>query len=146
ISSPNCATPRCGSTRARSGCVAVSRRSSRLTRDRRPEPPSGRRRRGPGMNDDPGTARTPGPGAAAGPARGAEAQAEHVGRAGPLRPHSKVIAVVVTHRRAELLAESLAVVTAQTRTVDHVIVVDNGDEERVRDLVDSQLVETTYLG
>ena len=35
----------------------------------------------------------------------------------------KVVAVVVTHRRAELLAESLAVVSGQDRPVDHLIVV-----------------------
>lgn len=58
----------------------------------------------------------------------------------------KVIAVVVTHRRAELLAESLAVVSGQDRPVDHLIVVDNADELEVAELVAAQPVPTTYLG
>ncbi|MFW0797039.1 glycosyltransferase family 2 protein [Gordonia sp. CPCC 205515] len=57
----------------------------------------------------------------------------------------KVIAVVVTHRRVELLAQSLAVVASQDRTVDHLIVVDNGNETAVADLVGAQPVPTTYL-
>ncbi|UPW09635.1 glycosyltransferase family 2 protein [Gordonia terrae] len=58
----------------------------------------------------------------------------------------KVIAVVVTHRRVELLAESLAVVSGQDRPVDHLIVVDNADEPEVAALVAAQSVPTTYLG
>ncbi|MBN0971103.1 MULTISPECIES: glycosyltransferase family 2 protein [Gordonia] len=58
----------------------------------------------------------------------------------------KVIAVVVTHRRVELLAESLAVVSGQDRPVDHLIVVDNADEPEVAELVAAQPVPTTYLG
>nr|WP_064571946.1 glycosyltransferase family 2 protein [Gordonia sp. LAM0048] len=58
----------------------------------------------------------------------------------------KVIAVVVTHRRVELLAESLAVVSGQDRPVDHLIVVDNADEPEVAALVATQSVPTTYLG
>ncbi|MET4166313.1 MULTISPECIES: galactofuranosyltransferase GlfT1 [Gordonia] len=58
----------------------------------------------------------------------------------------KVIAVVVTHRRVELLAESLAVVSGQDRPVDHLIVVDNADEPEVAALVAAQRVPTTYLG
>lgn len=42
----------------------------------------------------------------------------------------KIVAVVVTHRRAELLAASLSVLATQTRPVDHIVVVDNADEER----------------
>ncbi|MCZ0914134.1 glycosyltransferase family 2 protein [Gordonia amicalis] len=61
------------------------------------------------------------------------------------RPET-VIAVVVTHRRVELLAESLAVVSGQDRPVDHLIVVDNADEPEVADLVAAQPVPTTYLG
>ena len=59
---------------------------------------------------------------------------------------SRVIAVVVTHRRAELLAESLAVVSAQSRPVDHLVVVDNGNEQQVADLVAAQPIPTTYVG
>ncbi|WP_279102682.1 glycosyltransferase [Gordonia bronchialis] len=58
----------------------------------------------------------------------------------------RVIAVVVTHRRVELLAESLTVVSGQHRPVDHLIVVDNADEPEVAELVAAQPVPTTYLG
>ena len=57
-----------------------------------------------------------------------------------------VCAVVVTHRRPDELAKSLDVLTNQTRMVDHLIVVDNDNDERVRDLVAGQPVPTTYLG
>ena len=56
-----------------------------------------------------------------------------------------VCAVVVTHRRPDELAKSLDVLTTQTRMVDHLIVVDNDNDERVRDLVAGQPVPTTYL-
>ncbi|AZG46779.1 galactofuranosyltransferase GlfT1 [Gordonia insulae] len=58
----------------------------------------------------------------------------------------RVIAVVVTHRRVELLAGSLAVIATQDRPVDHLIVVDNADEAEVAELVAGQPVPTTYLG
>lgn len=58
----------------------------------------------------------------------------------------RIVAVVVTHRRAELLAESLAVVSTQQRPVDHLIVVDNADEQQVADLVAAQPIPSTYLG
>ncbi|MCW4352627.1 glycosyltransferase family 2 protein [Hoyosella sp. YIM 151337] len=58
----------------------------------------------------------------------------------------RIIAVVVTHRRKELLAESLAVVAGQSRPVDHVIVVDNAAEAAVRELVESQPVPAKYIG
>jgi rhamnopyranosyl-N-acetylglucosaminyl-diphospho-decaprenol beta-1,3/1,4-galactofuranosyltransferase len=61
-----------------------------------------------------------------------------------------VFAVVVTHRRPDELAKSLDALTAQTRTPDHLIVVDNdfGNDpaEHVRDLVSGQPVPSTYLG
>src|SRR5579875_3994714 len=57
-----------------------------------------------------------------------------------------VCAVVVTHRRADSLAKSLDVVATQSRLPDHLIVVDNGHEDRVRDLVAGQPIPTTYLG
>ena len=44
-------------------------------------------------------------------------------------------AVIVTHRRVELLRASLEQVVGQTHPVDWVIVVDNGCEDEVRDLV-----------
>lgn len=57
-----------------------------------------------------------------------------------------VCAVVVTHRRPDELAKSLDVLTTQTRMVDHLVVVDNDNDDRVRDLVAGQPVPTTYLG
>ncbi|AKS31211.1 glycosyltransferase [Mycolicibacterium goodii] len=57
-----------------------------------------------------------------------------------------VCAVVVTHRRRELLATSLGAVVSQDRAPDHLIVVDNDNDPQVRDLVDGQPVASTYLG
>ena len=57
-----------------------------------------------------------------------------------------VVAVVVTHRRVAELALSLDVVSGQTRAPDHLIVVDNDDDDRVRELVAAQPIATTYLG
>lgn len=57
-----------------------------------------------------------------------------------------VCAVVVTHRRVDSLAKSLDVLSTQTRMIDHLIVVDNDNDERVRDLVAGQPVPTTYVG
>lgn len=57
-----------------------------------------------------------------------------------------VCAVVVTRRRPDELAASLDVVSAQSRMIDHLIVIDNDHDDRVRDLVAAQPVPTTYLG
>lgn len=57
-----------------------------------------------------------------------------------------VYAVVVTYRRPDALADSLATVAAQSRRPDHLIVVDNDHDEAVRDLVKAQPIPTTYLG
>jgi rhamnopyranosyl-N-acetylglucosaminyl-diphospho-decaprenol beta-1,3/1,4-galactofuranosyltransferase len=57
-----------------------------------------------------------------------------------------VIAVLVTHRRPDELTKSLDALTTQSRAVDRIVVVDNDDDERVRDLVAGQPVATTYLG
>ncbi|WP_343600889.1 glycosyltransferase family 2 protein [Mycobacterium sp.] len=57
-----------------------------------------------------------------------------------------VYAVVVTHRRHDELAKSLDVLTTQSRLPDHLIVVDNGHDDPVRDLVAGQPIPTTYLG
>jgi rhamnopyranosyl-N-acetylglucosaminyl-diphospho-decaprenol beta-1,3/1,4-galactofuranosyltransferase len=57
-----------------------------------------------------------------------------------------VCAVVVTHRRVAELAQSLDAVTSQTRAPDHLIVVDNDDDERVRELVAVQPISSTYVG
>jgi rhamnopyranosyl-N-acetylglucosaminyl-diphospho-decaprenol beta-1,3/1,4-galactofuranosyltransferase len=57
-----------------------------------------------------------------------------------------VCAVVVTHRRPDELSKSLEAVSAQTRTPDHLIVVDNDNDPRVSDLVTGQPISRTYLG
>jgi rhamnopyranosyl-N-acetylglucosaminyl-diphospho-decaprenol beta-1,3/1,4-galactofuranosyltransferase len=57
-----------------------------------------------------------------------------------------VCAVVVTHRRPDELARSLEAVAAQTRTPDHLIVVDNDNDPRVAELVSGAPVATTYVG
>ncbi|MGW4241013.1 galactofuranosyltransferase GlfT1 [Nocardia sp. NPDC004722] len=59
---------------------------------------------------------------------------------------ARIVAIVVTHKRRELLAESLKVLSSQTRPIDHLIVVDNGNEAEVGELVKQQPMETTYLG
>ncbi len=61
-------------------------------------------------------------------------------------PTTRVVAVVVTRHRRELLAMSLQTLTGQSRPVDHLIVVDNGAEDAVRELVEAQPIPTTYLG
>ncbi|MFI6432507.1 glycosyltransferase [Rhodococcus oryzae] len=58
----------------------------------------------------------------------------------------KIIGVVVTHQRRELLAESLKVLATQSRPLDHLIVVDNAAEDAVAELVDGADLPTTYLG
>jgi rhamnopyranosyl-N-acetylglucosaminyl-diphospho-decaprenol beta-1,3/1,4-galactofuranosyltransferase len=57
-----------------------------------------------------------------------------------------VYAVVVTHRRPDELAKSLNALCTQTTAPDHLIVVDNDNDERVRDLAAGQPIATTYLG
>jgi rhamnopyranosyl-N-acetylglucosaminyl-diphospho-decaprenol beta-1,3/1,4-galactofuranosyltransferase len=59
---------------------------------------------------------------------------------------TRVVAVVVTHRRRDLLAKSLDAVAGQSRQPDHLIVVDNDDDPRVRELVVAQPVPNSYLG
>lgn len=61
------------------------------------------------------------------------------------RAGDQVCAVVVTHRRPDELAKSLDALIAQTRQPDHLIVVDNGGESRVAELVAAQPAPTTYL-
>jgi rhamnopyranosyl-N-acetylglucosaminyl-diphospho-decaprenol beta-1,3/1,4-galactofuranosyltransferase len=60
--------------------------------------------------------------------------------------NSMIVAVVVTHRRRELLAQSLKVLASQSVPLDHLVVVDNGNEPAVRELVESQPIPATYLG
>lgn len=56
-----------------------------------------------------------------------------------------VVAVVVTMHRPELLARSLRVLAGQSRPVDHLVVVDNGDDAAVAELVAATGVPSTYL-
>ncbi|NYJ04634.1 galactofuranosyltransferase GlfT1 [Petropleomorpha daqingensis] len=57
----------------------------------------------------------------------------------------RIVVVVVTRYRRDLLAESLAAIATQTRPVDHVIVVDNGPEQSVEEVVRSCGLPVTYL-
>ncbi|MGY1848450.1 MULTISPECIES: galactofuranosyltransferase GlfT1 [unclassified Blastococcus] len=57
----------------------------------------------------------------------------------------KVVAVVVTRHRPELLAESLAALAGQRRPVDHVVVVDNGPDRAVAEVVRASGLPATYL-
>jgi rhamnopyranosyl-N-acetylglucosaminyl-diphospho-decaprenol beta-1,3/1,4-galactofuranosyltransferase len=61
-------------------------------------------------------------------------------------PDAKVIAVVVTHRRLQLLEQSLAVLSNQNRPIDHLVVVDNDNDSAVAELVAAQSVPVTYIG
>lgn len=56
-----------------------------------------------------------------------------------------VVAVVVTRHRRDLLADSLKVIAAQSRTVDHLVVVDNGPDQPARSVVESLPLSHTYL-
>lgn len=58
----------------------------------------------------------------------------------------RIIGVVVTHKRRELLAESLKVLAAQTRPLDHLIVIDNACEPEVEALVNAAPLSVTYIG
>ncbi len=52
-----------------------------------------------------------------------------------LNPQGTTAAVIVTHKRVELLRYSLEQVVQQTHPVDWVVVVDNGAEDAVRELL-----------
>jgi rhamnopyranosyl-N-acetylglucosaminyl-diphospho-decaprenol beta-1,3/1,4-galactofuranosyltransferase len=58
---------------------------------------------------------------------------------------SLVVTVVVTRHRRELLGKSLAVIAAQTRAPDHLIVVDNGPDDPAHDVVADCPIPSTYL-
>jgi rhamnopyranosyl-N-acetylglucosaminyl-diphospho-decaprenol beta-1,3/1,4-galactofuranosyltransferase len=60
--------------------------------------------------------------------------------------HRAVCVVVVTHRRPDELAKSLDALSAQSRAPDHLVVVDNDDDPRVREVVNGQPIPSTYLG
>jgi rhamnopyranosyl-N-acetylglucosaminyl-diphospho-decaprenol beta-1,3/1,4-galactofuranosyltransferase len=57
-----------------------------------------------------------------------------------------VFVVVVTHRRPDELSKSLDAVTTQSRPPDGLVVVDNDNDPRVRDLVAGQPIPSTYVG
>jgi rhamnopyranosyl-N-acetylglucosaminyl-diphospho-decaprenol beta-1,3/1,4-galactofuranosyltransferase len=56
-----------------------------------------------------------------------------------------VVAVIVTRDRVELLRQSLTAVASQTRRPDHVVVVDNGPDDAVREVVEASGLPATYL-
>jgi rhamnopyranosyl-N-acetylglucosaminyl-diphospho-decaprenol beta-1,3/1,4-galactofuranosyltransferase len=60
-------------------------------------------------------------------------------------PAERVIAVVVTRHRRELLAQSLAALAGQSRPVDHGVVVDNGPDQSVEEVVRTSGLPATYL-
>jgi rhamnopyranosyl-N-acetylglucosaminyl-diphospho-decaprenol beta-1,3/1,4-galactofuranosyltransferase len=60
-------------------------------------------------------------------------------------PDDQVVAVVVTKDRPDTLADSLDAICRQTRRVDRVVVVDNGDDPKVAEIVDRLDLPTTYL-
>jgi rhamnopyranosyl-N-acetylglucosaminyl-diphospho-decaprenol beta-1,3/1,4-galactofuranosyltransferase len=57
----------------------------------------------------------------------------------------RVIAVIVTRHRRDLLALSLAAIAGQSRPVDHVVVVDNGPDQSAEDVVRASGLPVTYL-
>ncbi|MCU1685449.1 MAG: galactofuranosyl transferase [Amycolatopsis sp.] len=56
-----------------------------------------------------------------------------------------VVGVVVTMNRREQLADSLKIIAAQTHSVDHLIVVDNGPEQSASDVVSGYPLPHTYI-
>jgi rhamnopyranosyl-N-acetylglucosaminyl-diphospho-decaprenol beta-1,3/1,4-galactofuranosyltransferase len=58
---------------------------------------------------------------------------------------SFVVTVVVTRYRRESLGKSLAVIAAQTRAPDHLVVVDNGPDDPAHDVVADCPIPSTYL-
>ena len=68
------------------------------------------------------------------------------GPAGSAPPDGdRVVVVIVTRHRRELLAESLAAIAGQTRPVDHVVVVDNGPDQSAEPVVRDSGLPVTYL-
>mgnify|MGYP001508042527 CR=1 FL=1 len=60
----------------------------------------------------------------------------------PLSSSDRIAAVIVTHKRRDLLANSLNIVASQTLAPEWVVVVDNGNEPEVKDLVESICAES----
>ena len=63
---------------------------------------------------------------------------------GPL-PYGSVVAVVVTRHRRDQLVDSLAAIAKQTHPVAHLVVVDNGPDEAVREVVAACGLDATWL-
>lgn len=57
----------------------------------------------------------------------------------------RIIAVIVTRHRRELLGRSLAAIAMQSRPVDHVVLVDNGPDDPVEDVARACGIPVTYL-
>ena len=60
-------------------------------------------------------------------------------------PEGAVVGVVVTRHRRDLLSHSLKIIAAQTRAVDHLVVVDNGPDQSARDVIENYPLPCTYL-
>jgi rhamnopyranosyl-N-acetylglucosaminyl-diphospho-decaprenol beta-1,3/1,4-galactofuranosyltransferase len=58
---------------------------------------------------------------------------------------TRVVTVVVTRYRRELLGKSLGVIGAQTRVPDHLVVVDNGPDDPADEVVADCPIPSTYL-
>lgn len=56
-----------------------------------------------------------------------------------------VVAVVVTRHRRELLADALAVMAKQTHPIAHLVVVDNGPDQPIRDVVEGCGIPSTHI-
>jgi rhamnopyranosyl-N-acetylglucosaminyl-diphospho-decaprenol beta-1,3/1,4-galactofuranosyltransferase len=57
----------------------------------------------------------------------------------------RIVAVIVTRHRRELLGLSLAAIAGQTRPVDHVLVVDNGPDQSAQAVAEASGLPVTYL-
>lgn len=61
--------------------------------------------------------------------------------------NQRIIGVVVTHQRCTELRRSLAILTQQSRSLDHLIIIDNAHEAEVQELVESySSIPMTYIG
>ena len=60
-------------------------------------------------------------------------------RGGPVPVQTRVVAVVVTWNRRDLLAESLRALQAQTHQLDQIVVVDNASDDGTAELLRCRL-------
>jgi rhamnopyranosyl-N-acetylglucosaminyl-diphospho-decaprenol beta-1,3/1,4-galactofuranosyltransferase len=56
-----------------------------------------------------------------------------------------VVAVVVTRDRPATLGLSLEALSTQTRPIDHIVVVDNGADPKIAEIVEDLPIRATYL-